>query len=124
MKHAKTGKKLNRTKSHRKALFRNLIISLLEKGQIETTLAKAQAVRPIAEKIITKAKSQNLHSRRQVLSFLQKRETVKKLFEEIAPRYQNKKGGYTRIIRTGIRRGDCAPLSILELVETGSEKKA
>ncbi len=117
MRHRKAGKKLNRTREHRRALFRNLVTALLEKERIETTLAKAKAIRPLAEKMITLGKRGDLHARRQALAFIQKKAVVKKLFDEIAPRYQNRPGGYTRIIRTGIRRGDSAEMAIIELVE-------
>jgi len=117
MRHRKAGKKLNRTREHRRALFRNLVTALLEKERIETTLAKAKAIRPLAEKMITLGKRGDLHARRQALAFIQKKAVVKKLFDEIAPRYQNRPGGYTRIIRTGTRRGDCAEMAIIELVE-------
>lgn len=117
MRHRKAGKKLNRTREHRRALFRNLVTELLEKERVETTLAKAKAIRPLAEKMITLGKRGDLHSRRQALGFIQKKTVVKKLFDEIAPRYQNRPGGYTRIIRTGPRRGDNAEMAIIELVE-------
>jgi len=117
MRHRKAGKKLNRTREHRRALFRNLVTALLEKERIETTLAKAKAIRPLAEKMITLGKRGDLHARRQALAFIQKKAVVKKLFDEIAPRYQNRPGGYTRIIRTGTRRGDSAEMAIIELVE-------
>jgi len=117
MRHRKAGKKLSRTREHRRALFRNLVTELLEKERIETTIAKAKAVRPLAEKMITLGKRGDLHSRRQALGFIQKKSVVKKLFDEIAPRYQNRPGGYTRIIRTGPRRGDNAEMAIIELVE-------
>ncbi len=117
MRHRKAGKKLSRTREHRRALFRNLVTELLEKERVETTLAKAKAIRPLAEKMITLGKRGDLHSRRQALGFIQKKIVVKKLFDEIAPRYQNRPGGYTRIIRTGPRRGDNAEMAIIELVE-------
>jgi len=117
MRHRKAGKKLSRTREHRRALFRNLVTELLEKERVETTIAKAKAIRPLAEKMITLGKRGDLHSRRQALGFIQKKSVVKKLFDEIAPRYQNRPGGYTRIIRTGPRRGDNAEMAIIELVE-------
>ena len=133
MRHQKAGKKLSRTPAHRKALFENLITALLEKEKIETTLAKAQALRPIAEKVITLAKRNDLHSKRRAFSILPKESVVRKLFNEIAPRFKDRAGGYTRIIRTGPRIGDNAEMAIIELVgekpepakaPEGKEKKA
>ncbi len=117
MRHAKAGRKLNRTQSHRKAMFRNMVTSLLEKERIETTEARAKEIRGLAEKMITLGKRGNLHARRQALAVIRKKEVVKKLFDKIAPRYQNRNGGYTRIIKTGIRKGDAAKLAIIELIQ-------
>ncbi len=115
MRHLKKVKKLGRTASHRKAMLRNMADSLIIHGRIETTVAKAKALRSFVEKLITKAKKGDLHSRRLVLRFLSKKAT-KKLFSEIAPKYQQRPGGYTRIIKIGVRKGDGAKLAFIELV--------
>jgi len=124
MRHQKAGKKLSRTPAHRKALFENLITALLEKERIETTLAKAKAVRPIAEKVITLAKRNDLHSKKIAFSILPKESVVRKLFNEIAPRFKDRPGGYTRIIRTAPRIGDNAEMAIIELVGEKPEAPA
>jgi large subunit ribosomal protein L17 len=116
MRHRKGGFKLNRTREHRKAMFENMVTALLEYGRIETTVAKAKAVRPVAERIITKAKNKNLHFQKMVYSIIPKKEVVKKLFDQIAPSFADRPGGYTRIIRTHVRRGDAVEMAILELV--------
>jgi large subunit ribosomal protein L17 len=117
MRHRNAGRKLGRDTSHRKALFRNLITSLFENERIQTTDAKAKAIRRLAEKLITLGKRQDLHARRQALAYVRKRAVVSKLFSEISLRYAQRPGGYTRILKLGNRRGDNAPLSILELVQ-------
>jgi large subunit ribosomal protein L17 len=122
MRHRSAGKKLSRTREHRKAMFRNMVTALLEKGKIETTVAKAKVVRPIAEKLITLAKRNNLHAKKRAFSFITKPEVVKKLFEQIAPSFKDRPGGYTRIIRTHTRIGDASEMALLELV--GSETPA
>lgn len=109
-------RKLGRTSDHRKAMLRALVTFLLEKGKIETTVTRAKEVRSVTEKIITKAKDNNLHNKRQVMSYVTKEEVVKKLFDEIAPKYVDVKGGYTRISRIGVRRGDAAEMAIIELI--------
>lgn len=108
--------KLGRDSSARKALFRALVTALLDKERIETTVSKAQEVKGIAEEFITLAKRGDLHARRQALAFIYDEDVVKKLFENIAPRYAERNGGYTRVIKTGVRKGDAAPMAILELV--------
>lgn len=108
--------KLGRDSSARKALFRAVVTALFDKEKIETTEGKAQAVQSIAEEFITLAKQDNLHNRRQALAFIYDESVVKKLFENIAPRYAERNGGYTRVIKTGLRKGDSAPMAILELV--------
>jgi len=123
MRHRKAGRKLGRTSSHLKATLRNLVTSLLEHEKIETTDAKAKELRKIADKMITLGKRGDLHARRQALSVIMTKKVVKKLFEEIAPRFQNRQGGYTRIMKVGRRLGDNAPLSIIELVGEGKAKK-
>lgn len=108
--------KLGRTSSHRRALFRSLVTSLILHERIRTTDAKAKAVRPFAEKMITLGKRGDLHARRQAAAFLTDPAAVQKLFDEIAPRYRERNGGYTRILKVGRRRGDAAQESIIELV--------
>ena len=109
-------RKLGRTSDHRKAMLRAMVTFLLENGRIETTVTRAKEVRSMAEKMITTAKTNDLHSKRQVLAYVTKEDVVKKLFDEIAPKYADKNGGYTRIIKTGPRRGDAAEMCIIELV--------
>lgn len=109
-------RKLGRTSDHRKAMLRAMVTFLLEKGRIETTVTRAKEVRSVTEKIITKAKDNNLHNKRQVMSYVTKEEVVKKLFDEIAPKYVDVKGGYTRISKIGARRGDAAEMAIIELI--------
>jgi len=116
MRHLKEGRKLNRTSSHRKALLRNLVTSLLECEKIETTDAKAKELRKVADKMITWGKRGDLHARRQALGVINDKKIVQKLFNDIAPRFRERGGGYTRIVKSGRRRGDNAPLSIIELI--------
>ncbi|MBI3940583.1 MAG: 50S ribosomal protein L17 [Acidobacteria bacterium] len=121
MPHQVAGRKLGRTTSHRKALFRNLVTELLDKEHIVTTLYKAKEIRPIAEKMITLGKRENLHARRQAAAFVRSRAVVHKLFETLAPRFSDRSGGYTRIIRLGFRKGDNAETALIEFL--GSEYK-
>jgi large subunit ribosomal protein L17 len=116
MRHAKSGRKLGRTSSHREAMFRNMVTSLFEHERIVTTEHKAKELRPIAEKMITLAKRGDLHARRQALSYMRSKNVVAKLFEQIKDQFADRNGGYTRIIRTGVRLGDAAPMAIIELV--------
>ena len=109
-------RKLGRTSDHRKAMLRGMVTLLLEKGKIVTTVARAKEVRSAAEKMITLGKKNTLASKRQVLSYVTKEDVVKKLFDEIAPKYENRKGGYTRIVKIGQRKGDAAMEVLLELV--------
>ena len=109
-------RKLGRTSDHRKAMLRGMTTYLLENGKIETTVTRAKEVRAMAEKMITIAKDPSLHNRRQVLAYITKDDVTKKLFDEIAPKYKDVNGGYTRIIKTGPRRGDAAEMCIIELV--------
>ena len=109
-------RKLGRTTDHRKAMLRAMVTFLLENGKIETTVTRAKEVRSMAEKMITLAKDDSLHSKRIALSYITKEDVVKKLFDEISPKYQDKNGGYCRIIKTGPRRGDSAEMCIIELV--------
>jgi large subunit ribosomal protein L17 len=124
MRHLVKGKKLRRNTAQRRALLRNLVTSFLEKERVRTTLAKAKAARPLAEKMITLAKKDTLHSRRQALRFIYKRLVVKKLFEELGPRFSERPGGYTRIVKVGVRSGDGAEMAVLELIGTEFKKKA
>ena len=119
MRHQKSGRKLSRSASHRWALIRNMITSLLRDEKIKTTDAKAKELRRWADRVITLGKQGSLHARRQVLAIVQDKAVVRKLFDTIAPRFKDRPGGYTRIVKIGIRRGDAAPVSIIELV--GSE---
>jgi large subunit ribosomal protein L17 len=122
MRHLKSGRKLNRSPSHRWALMRNLVTCLLRDEKIQTTDAKAKEVRKVADRVITLGKVGNLHARRQALSIVQDKAVVRKLFETIGPRFKDRAGGYTRIVKIGWRRGDAAPISLLELV--GATDKA
>ncbi len=121
MRHRKSGRQLGRKTEHRIAMFRNLVTSLLEHERIETTEAKAKEVRGIAEKMITLGKDGSLHARRRALSFIRQKEVVSKLFSDVAGRFVNRSGGYTRIIPTRRRSGDAAMMVALELVEQGKE---
>ena len=116
MRHKIAGKRLGRTTSHRMAMFRNMVTSLFEHERIVTTAEKAKELRPIAEKMITLAKRGDLHSRRQALSFIRSKDVVEKLFTEIKDNFADRKGGYTRILKTGVRKGDNASMAIIELV--------
>jgi len=117
VRHRVAGRKLSRETSHRKMLFRNQVTELLRYGKIVTTQAKAKEVRPLAEGMITLGKEGDLHSRRQASAFMTDSKVVKKLFDEIAPKYENRKGGYTRMFKLGRRLGDGAPVAQVELVE-------
>jgi len=123
MRHLKKGKRLGRDREHREAMFANLIVSLFQNERIKTTAVKAKELRRRSERIITRAKDSTLHNKRIVLSKIKDRDAVAKLFDDIAPRYKNVPGGYTRIIKLGRRQGDAAELSYVELVETESEAK-
>ena len=109
-------RKLGRPTDHRKAMLRGMVTFLLENGQIETTVTRAKEVRAVAEKMITIAKSDDLHSKRQVMAYVTKESVAKKLFDEIAPKYADRKGGYTQIVTIGPRRGDAAEMAIIKLV--------
>ncbi len=119
MRHNVHGRKLGRTSAHRKALFRNQLASFVQSERIKTTLHKAKELRPLAEKMITQGKRGSLHARRQVGRMIPDRALVRKLFEDIAPRFAERPGGYTRIVKLGPRLGDGAEMAILELVEEG-----
>jgi large subunit ribosomal protein L17 len=124
MRHLVKKKKLGRNTAQRRALLRNLVTSFLEKERMRTTLAKAKAAKPLAEKMITLAKKDTLHAKRQALSYIYKKPVVKKLFEELGPRFSERPGGYTRIVKIGPRAGDGAEMAILELIGSEFEKKA
>lgn len=109
-------RKLGRTSDHRKAMLRGMVTYLLEKGSIETTVTRAKEVRSMTEKMITLGKENTLHNKRQALAYITKEDVVKKLFDEISPKYKEVNGGYCRIIKTGPRRGDAAEMCIIELV--------
>ena len=117
MRHGYAGRQLNRTKSHRRALFANLANALLKHEQIKTTLPKAKDLRPYLEKLITLGKRGDLHARRQANAKLRDDKVVAKLFAVIGPRYKDRSGGYTRIIKAGFRYGDAAPMAVIELVD-------
>lgn len=116
MRHRKAGRRLGRTSSHRKAMIRNMVTSLMEHERIVTTTPKAKEVRRYADKMMTLAKRGDLHARRQALSFMRDKAVVAKLFDTLKDDYMDRNGGYTRIIQTGNRAGDAAPMAILELV--------
>ena len=109
-------RKLGRPTDHRKAMLRAMVTFLLENGQIETTVTRAKEVRAFVEKMITTAKTNDLHAKRQVMAFVTKESVTKKLFDEIAPKYADRKGGYTQIVKIGPRRGDAAEMAIIKLV--------
>ena len=117
MRHGKSGRKLNRTSSHRKAMFANMAAALIKHEQIVTTLPKAKDLRPIAEKLITLAKRGDVHARRQAMSKIRDEAQVKKLFEVLGARYGERNGGYTRVLKAGFRYGDSAPMAVIELVD-------
>ncbi len=124
MRHGVSGRKLNRTSSHRLAMFRNMVTSLLNYERIYTTVPKAKEMRRWAEWMITLGKHGDLHSRRQALSIIREKKVVYKVFDELAQRYQNRHGGYTRIVKVGFRRGDASPMCMLELITEGGGEKA
>ena len=123
MRHLVKGRKLRRTTAHRQALLRNLVTSFIEKERIQTTLAKAKETRPLAEKMITLAKQNTLHARRQALAVFTKESAVTKLFADVAPRFSERPGGYTRIVKTGLRIGDGSQMAFLELIGSEFKKK-
>lgn len=117
MRHRCVGRKFGREADHRNAMMKNLVISLFQHGKIETTQAKAKEMRSLVERVITYGKKGSLHHKRLAFSVVHDHALVKRIFDEIAPKYTNRNGGYTRIIKTRIRRGDCAPMAIISLVE-------
>ncbi|WP_346895050.1 50S ribosomal protein L17 [uncultured Roseibium sp.] len=129
MRHGKTGRKLNRTSSHRKAMFANMAASLIKHEQIVTTLPKAKEMKPIIDKLITLGKRGDLHARRQAISQIRDVAMVRKLFETLGERYKDRQGGYSRVLKAGFRHGDSAPMAVIELVDRdlearGSEDRA
>jgi len=123
MRHRIGGRKLNRTSSHRKAMFANLAAALIKHEQITTTLPKAKDLRPVVEKLITLGKRGGLHARRQLLAAIKDRKLVEKLLGALAERYKGRAGGYSRVLRAGFRHGDAAPLAIIELVDRDAAAK-
>jgi large subunit ribosomal protein L17 len=126
MRHRKAGKELSRNTSHRRAMLRNMVTSLFKYEQLETTDTKAKAIRPVAEKMITLAKRGDLHARRQALSYMQDKAVTHRLFEDIKERFLDRQGGYVRIVKKGFRKGDGAPVSVVQLLpadEGNGEKK-
>ncbi len=123
MRHGFSGRRLNRSSSHRKAMLSNMAVSLLKHEQIVTTLPKAKELRRVVDKMITLGKKGSLHNRRQAIAFLGDDKIVAKLFNELAPRYESRNGGYTRVLKAGFRQGDAAPMAVIELVERNEEAK-
>ena len=123
MRHRKSGRKLNRTASHRKAMFANMAAALINHEQITTTLPKAKELRPFVDKLVTLAKRGDLHARRIAISRVRDEAMVKKLFATIGPRYEDRHGGYTRVLRAGFRYGDDAPVAIIEFVDRDESAK-
>jgi len=124
MRHLNQGRKLSRTSAHRRALFKNLVLALIQHDRIRTTDAKAKELRRYADRMVTLGKQGDLAARRHAFAFMQSRDAVKKLFDEIAPRFRDRNGGYTRVIKFGVRRGDAALLSIVEWTGAEAETKA
>jgi len=123
MRHRNSGRKLNRTASHRKAMFANMAAALIEHEQIVTTLPKAKDLRPIVERLVTLAKRGDLHARRQAISAIRSITGVKKLFDTIGPRYKDRAGGYTRVLKAGFRHGDNAAMAFIEFVDRDPDAK-
>ena len=123
MRHGKAHRKFNRTAEHRKAMFENMAASLIKHEQIVTTLPKAKDLRPIVEKLVTLGKRGDLHARRQAIAKLQDEAIVKKLFDVIGPRYAERHGGYTRVLKAGFRHGDSAPIGVIEFVDRDVDAK-
>ena len=117
MRHGRTIKKLNKSASHRKAMLRNMAASLIKHEQITTTLPKAKVLRPYVERLVTLGKRGDLHARRQAISHVGDAVMVSKLFNTLSPRYETRKGGYTRVLKAGFRQGDAAPMAIIEFVD-------
>ncbi len=124
MRHRKAGNPLGRNPSHRRAMLRNMVTSLLKYEQIETTDAKAKSLRPIAEKMISLAKRGDLHARRQALAYMKDKAVTHRLFDELKDRYLDRQGGYVRIVKKGIRKGDGAPISVIQLLPVDEQEKS
>jgi large subunit ribosomal protein L17 len=123
MRHGKVHRKLNRTSEHRRAMFANMAAALIKHEQIMTTLPKAKDLRPVVEKLITLGKRGDLHARRQAVAKIRDLAMVKKLFEVLGPRYKERNGGYTRVLKAGFRYGDSAPVAVIELVDRDEAAK-
>lgn len=123
MRHGKAGRKLNRTASHRKAMLANMAVALIKHEQIVTTLPKAKELRPYVEKLVTLGKRGDLHARRQAYSALPDKVWASKLFEVLGPRYQERQGGYIRVLKAGFRHGDSAPMAVIEFVDRDESAK-
>ncbi len=123
MRHGNSGRKLNRTSAHRKAMFANMAVALLKHEQIKTTLPKAKDLRRVVDRLITLSKRGDLHARRQAMSVLRDRTITAKLFAGLAERYKDRPGGYTRVLKAGFRYGDMAPMGVIELVDRDPEAK-
>lgn len=123
MRHGLAHRKLNRTASHRKAMFANMAASLIEHEQIVTTLPKAKELKPIMDKLVTLAKKGDLHARRRAVAQVRNKDQVRKLFDVLAERYKDRHGGYTRVLKAGFRHGDNAPVAVIELVDRDEEAK-
>ncbi len=123
MRHARSGRKFNRTASHRKAMFANMAVALIKHEQIKTTLPKAKDLRRVVDRLITLGKRGDLHARRQALSTLRDTTIAAKLFDQLGPRYKDRPGGYTRVIKAGFRYGDMAPMAVIELVDRDPDAK-
>lgn len=123
MRHGLQGRKLNRTSAHRKALFANLATELLRHGQIKTTLPKAKDLRRVVEPLITKARCGDLAARREVAKTIRDKDVLKRLFDDIAPMFKDRPGGFTRVLKMGFRQGDAAPMALIELTEKAAEAK-
>ena len=117
MRHKMHGRKFGRESDHRKLMLKNLVLSLVEHGRINTTQAKAKEIRSLAERVITYGKKDTVHHRRLAFKILNNKDMVKKVFDELAPKYTDREGGYTRVLKNGFRKGDCAPMAIIEFVE-------
>ena len=123
MRHRMSGRKLNRKSQHRRAMFSNMAVALIKHEQITTTLPKAKELKPIVDKLITLGKKGRLHDRRRAFAMLRDDATTAKLFESLGPRYEERSGGYTRVLKAGFRYGDSAPMAVIELVDRDPEAK-
>jgi large subunit ribosomal protein L17 len=123
MRHGIAHRKLNKTASHRKAMFANMAAALIKHEQIKTTLPKAKELKPIMDKLVTLSKKGDLHARRQAIAKVRDKDQVRKLFDTLGPRYEERPGGYTRVIKAGFRYGDAAPMAVIELVDRDTEAK-